>query len=646
MTVVPLQRQTKFVDRVLDLRTELRAFEDDDGNRYLEGIATTPRVDRMGDVVVSEGAQFQLPIPLLWQHDPTRPVGNVISASVTAEGIRFRAQFAPEGVMNVIDAHWRELKAGLVRFVSVGFRSLKSRNKNGGLIFDVWEWLELSVVTIPANGDAAITSIKSFAVPERSALPRTAAATAVAVVKAAPAGASASTAPRTGANPMKLSERIAAKKVAITQLKDRLTEVSGAEDIDDAVQAQIDEIARQIDDETKALGALEQAEQALAARTAIVPAPDARVINPATARAPKVKGDLAFKTLTALLYAYVEHRTLADVLNSYYTGHAELEQYIKATSAPADTVTPGWAAELVGETTAGFLESLVPLSVYAALTVKGNRFSFGRFGRVVIPARNTTPNLAGDFIGEGAPIPVKQGSLRSLVLTPKKMAVISTFTRELAQHSTPQIEALIRQMILEDTAQALDTKLLDDVAASTIRPAGLLNGVTLIPSSGVTSAEILADIRAVMAPILTVNGGRRLVWILNPLRVVGLSTVQTAAGTFLYRDEILQGKFFGYEFIASNNVPQDVLILVDAADFASAADDTPEFSVSDVATLHMESDPAAVAPIVGGTAGTPEPAFPVRSLWQTASIGVRMIQPLSWGMRRPGMVTGLSGVAW
>ncbi|MET3930578.1 hypothetical protein ABIE51_002465 [Lysobacter sp. OAE881] len=64
--------------------------------------------------------------------------------------------------------------------------------------------------------------------------------------------------------------------------------------------------------------------------------------------------------------------------------------------------------------------------------------------------------------------------------------------------------------------------------------------------------------------------------------------------------------------------------------------------LSEQATLHMEGAPALVKPInEGGTAATP-----VRSLWQTVSIGVRMLLDLTWAMRRPGMVSAVTGVQW
>jgi hypothetical protein len=82
---------------------------------------------------------------------------------------------------------------------------------------------------------------------------------------------------------------------------------------------------------------------------------------------------------------------------------------------------------------------------------------------------------------------------------------------------------------------------------------------------------------------------------------------------------------------------------VDAADFFSATGDEPRFDVSDQATLHMEdTSPAQI-----GTTGTPNVvAAPVRSMWQTDSIALRMVMDLNWSMRRAGVVAYTTGVTW
>ncbi|NBP84799.1 MAG: phage major capsid protein [Mycobacteriaceae bacterium] len=138
----------------------LKTISDD--QRIVEGVATTPTTDRMGDVIEPKGARFTLPLPLLWQHKADEPIGQVISADITPGGIRIRAQIA-SGIQR-IDEAWSLIKNGLVRGLSIGFRPIESTPlKNGGVHFTAWDWFELSAVTVPANADASIAVIKRYA---------------------------------------------------------------------------------------------------------------------------------------------------------------------------------------------------------------------------------------------------------------------------------------------------------------------------------------------------------------------------------------------------------------------------------------------------------------------------------------------------
>lgn len=135
--------------------------------RIIDGIATTPSTDRMGDVVDSEGAQFNLPLPLLWMHNSREPVGQVTAAKVSKAGISITAQLAkiaePGTLKDRLDEAWQSLKIGLVRGLSIGFKPIESAQIGDTWAehFLKWDWLELSCVTIPANADASILSVKS-----------------------------------------------------------------------------------------------------------------------------------------------------------------------------------------------------------------------------------------------------------------------------------------------------------------------------------------------------------------------------------------------------------------------------------------------------------------------------------------------------
>jgi hypothetical protein len=80
---------------------------------------------------------------------------------------------------------------------------------------------------------------------------------------------------------------------------------------------------------------------------------------------------------------------------------------------------------------------------------------------------------------------------------------------------------------------------------------------------------------------------------------------------------------------------------MDAADFVGTGDN-PRFEVSDQATLHFED--TTPLDIVSGSPGTA--ASPVKSLWQTDSIGLRLVLPMNWLNRRAGTVAVVNNVTW
>jgi HK97 family phage prohead protease len=139
----------------------------DDEKRILTGMATTPTPDRVGDIVEPRGAQFSLPIPLLWQHDRDQPIGHVTEAKVTDAGIEVVCQIVkieePGPLQTRLDTAWQSIKSSLVKGLSIGFKDIEYSRIGDTYSYRYlkWLWLELSAVTIPANGDCSITAIKS-----------------------------------------------------------------------------------------------------------------------------------------------------------------------------------------------------------------------------------------------------------------------------------------------------------------------------------------------------------------------------------------------------------------------------------------------------------------------------------------------------
>lgn len=650
----------------------------------LEYIMSDGSVDRMGDIIEPSGwklSSFKKNPVALYAHDRKgMPIGTWESVKVEDGKLIGRLKLADPGTSEFHDTVRKLVEQRMLRAVSVGFSPIeytpmKADEPWGPVRFIKQELHECSLCAVPANANA-LQIMRSLPEAIRERL------LAKSGNGTPPAGnglpAKSGVTPHSnGQTKMSLSERIQTKQDELIALCDRqaplLAKVNDGADLGTEEQTEFDTIEGEKALLQKTLDTLRATERALAGQasrpsgsTPNLPAPAIHGINRAISeRGIIVDGkpraaDLLVRMGVVHLRAFAQRKPYEQVRAETYPDRPDVDAVIKAATNPALTTVAGWAAELVDTAILDFLEALTPLSVYAQLRTLGIRFSFGRNGVIKIPRRNKPRNAAGDlrgaFVGEGAPIPVRRGSFGSISLTPHKMGVISTFSREMANQSTPQIEGLIREAIVEDTAEAIDVALLDAVAGDTIRPAGLLNGVTPITGSVVAASvdKMTADMSAAIAPFIAANAADRLVFLINPSNAFKMQWASTTVGVYPFRDQIVAGTISGVPVIQSTMVPTTSLICMRYADFVSSVADTPEFDVSDVASIHeddgayptdqaMRTGTATVLPLVDA-AGTA--AKPVRSLWQTASIGVRMLLDMDWAMRRASMVTHVSPIAW
>lgn len=146
---------------------DCKDMKETDTEYQFSGIATTPTPDRLDDVVEPMGAEYETPLPLLWQHDSEKPIGNVNTVKPTKNGIPVEFTIpkilTPGTLKDRIDEAIQSIKAKLVRGLSIGFAPIEySYMDTGGIHFIKWAWLELSVVTIPCNEEATIIGIKAY----------------------------------------------------------------------------------------------------------------------------------------------------------------------------------------------------------------------------------------------------------------------------------------------------------------------------------------------------------------------------------------------------------------------------------------------------------------------------------------------------
>jgi len=643
--------------------------------------------DRMGDIISADGWKtdsFKRNPVALFAHDPTFIVGRWHDVKVNGVQLRGRLELAPEGTSPRIDEIRRLVDADILRAVSVGFRATKREPLTeksdpffGPFRFLEQELVECSLVAVPANANA-LALAKSLKVSTDTlglvfAEQRKGNGT---IRRNGATGEHAATSRnRKGSKIMStLSERIAALQTDLVAKEDALTALLAKMDNDDVQDDEIETttaLNADIAKMRKRLDAWLQSEKLLAKSTdgngngsssrALTVLHDQRRPEDGNDHdisaphvIPKRKKELApleylVRAGTVAIFAKDWQIDPIKACEKIY-GDDEVTRVacgliLRTATAPAMTTVPGWAQELAQQTYAELMPQLIPQAVYTRFAARGLTLQFGRAAKIVIPTRSVTPTIAGSFVGEGAAIPVRIGAFTSQNLTPKKLAVITVWTREMSEHSTPAIEGVLREAIQTDTSVSIDSVLIDANPATTTRPAGLLNGVAAqTPTTGPGLPAIIGDLKLLVGVLTTSTKGniRNPVFLMNPGEMLSASLANTN-GIFPFKAEIGQGTLLNIPIIDSATIPTRTVILVDAADFVTAGGGGPRFELSDSATLHME-DTTPLELVGTGSPGTV--ASPQRSLFQTDSIALRMIMPLNWLMRRSGCVAWVNNVNW
>lgn len=632
--------------------TVLDVKEFDDEQRIIKGIASTPAPDRHGDIVEPLGAKFKLPMPLLWQHSHSQPVGEVTFAKPTKDGIPFEARIAktdePGKLKERLDEAWQSVKLKLVKAVSIGFRSIEhSYMDNGGIKFKEWEWMELSLVTIPANSEATIDSIKSADRATRAALgirdadrpqppgdsgTKTKAASRGAV-KLLPKGTEVKTIAEQIAD---LQATIEARKSAAAAImqkamdEGRTTDAAEAEEFDtisaDVVKAEAD---------LKRLQTLQSMNLSKAAPIETRPQPTAVAAAAAKASGGSsqyfhVQRNLP-KGTAFTRYAMALARSKGNLMHAAemaksWTDTPEVETVLKAAVAAGNTTDANWASKLVEyETLASeFVELLRPATVIGRITGMRN---------VPFNVRMATQTGGGVYgwVGEGAAKPVGSLAIGELTLRWAKASGIIVITEELAQQSSPSAEAVVRDDMVAGIASFLDAQFIDPGVSevTNVSPASVSNGVTPITASGTSADALRADLADMWAPMLAANlnvaSGH---FVMSPQMAMRLSLMLNPLGAREFPGiSATGGTLEGYPVVTSNSVPSDSAgekIFFVIANEVFFSEGGIMLDVSREASLQMDSAP-----------DNPSDASTVMvSLWQRNLIGLRAERYINWKKRR------------
>lgn len=624
----------------------------DGEQRILRGIASTPSPDRMGDVVEPLGAKFKTPMPLLWQHQHDKPVGHVTFAQPNKDGIPFEARLVtidePGTLKDRVDEAWHSVKSGLVTAVSIGFQAIDGayeRLKDGGLRFKEWEWLELSLVTIPANSEATITQIKAIDTQLRAASGQT----QKGVVRLdTPAGASATSFKKTSTpkpeegTHMNIAEQIKSFENSRAAKAARLEEImSKAADegrtLDQVESEEYDNLQTEVKSVDGHLGRLRDLEKAQASKAKPVEAEKVNSYKSVDVRDNAVirverslpKGTAFTRYAIALARSKGNLMQAAEIAKGWEDSTPEVATVLKAAVAAGTTTDPAWAAPLVEyqNMASEFIELLRPQTIVGR--IQGlRRVPFN----IRMPGQTSGSSVG--WVGEGMAKPVSALSFDTTTLRFTKVAGIVVLTDELVRFSNPSAEAIVTADLTASIAQFLDGQFIDPAVAevSNVSPASITNGVTPIAATGVDADSVRADVRALFAQFIAANlTPTNGVWIMSPTTALALSMMVNPLGQPEFAGLTMNGgTFFGLPAITSETAG-NVIVLANASEILLADDGGVTLDVSREASLQMNTAPAAGAQSLV-------------SLWQNNMVGLRAERFINWKRRRPQAVGFISGV--
>lgn len=645
----------------------------DDETREIIGIAATVGTDRDGDIIDPQGAVFKLPIPLLWQHDRSQPIGEVFAAKLTKAGIEIHARLAkptpdmPSQMVARLNEAWHSIKAGLVRGLSIGFLPLEyTRLNTGGVHVTKWDWHELSAVTIPANVDASITVIKSLAHAGQPEPPD------VSGTSQAPASGGFFYAQTKAQQTMNIQEQLKALATKAAELTaERLgiqtkavgeNRTKSAEEVArfDAITAELAAIEKEKTD-------LQTLEAGMVSKAAAVPATPAvaAVVKAAATHATDTPAGgvvqvrdnrIVGKGMAVAQMARVLHKAQGNLFNAAQIAAQDerldprVPRMLKAAVAAGSTSNASWAGNLVGEET----------SAYADLaTFLRPQTIIGQFGLNGIPALRSVPfrtallgqtvGGSGAWVGEGKPIPVTNMGFSRTSLPPSKVATIAAVTKELLESSSPSADALIRDELAASLRERMDRDFVDPAKAAVAdtSPGSILNGIAAIESSGTDADAVRTDLKALFAAFIAANNAPTDgVFLMPSTTALALPQMRNALGQKEFPEiTMLGGKLEGLPVIVSQYVPVvaageanagAVVALINASDVYLGDEGGFEIDMSIEAALQMDSAPDSPA-----TATTV-----LTSLYQLGLVGFRVMRTVSWARRRPSAAAHLSKVNW
>lgn len=295
----------------------------------------------------------------------------------------------------------------------------------------------------------------------------------------------------------------------------------------------------------------------------------------------------------------------------------------------AGTMSGDWGVELLqldAKYKGDFIEYLYSKTVYDRLPLREVPAD------VLIKGQDGAGT--GYWVGEKKAIPASSMDFSDVTLRPLKVAALAAISNELIMRSDPSAEMLVRDGLVNASAQRVDTTFLSATAASAnVSPAGMLNGVSALTASGEDAESLFADIKRLYAPFIAAKNATGLAYVMYTGLAKSISLMRNALSQKEFPDiNVNGGTLEGDPVYTGENVASDDLILLKPSDIYKIGDSGFEVSVSKEATIEMDTAPT-------GDGDTPASASAnMVSMFQNDMTAFRVIRHINFAKRRSGVV--------
>jgi hypothetical protein len=143
--------------------------------------------------------------------------------------------------------------------------------------------------------------------------------------------------------------------------------------------------------------------------------------------------DYLFRAAAVYARAHITKTNSARALQELFGHDPVTELIMRGATASATTTDTSWASAIAREVIDDTIAAVASLSAAADVLDRGTRVNFNGAASIRIPGRAFAANNAdaGQWVAEGAAIPVRALNFtEGLILEPRKLAVIVTFTRD------------------------------------------------------------------------------------------------------------------------------------------------------------------------------------------------------------------------